>query len=167
MIIEFSVANFLSFKDKVTFSMLANSSDGLNDNYIEVNNRGERGKSYTISNKVLELANSVNETFSKDTLYVFANCLMNMDMYIGKYGIKSWNMLALMIEAALKSAHTTQYVDLSQNSILSIPGYPANKMSCRKSLEEIGVIKPRIAGGKSINGGMFTLNKHAYVMEKK
>ena len=39
MIIEFSVANFLSFKDKVTFSMLANSSDGLNDNYIEVNNR--------------------------------------------------------------------------------------------------------------------------------
>ena len=39
MIIEFSVANFLSFKDKVTFSMLANNSDGLNDNYIEVNNR--------------------------------------------------------------------------------------------------------------------------------
>lgn len=39
MIIEFSVANFLSFKDKVTFGMLANSSDGLNDNYIEVNNR--------------------------------------------------------------------------------------------------------------------------------
>ena len=39
MIIEFSVANFLSFKDKVTFSMLANNSDCLNDNYIEVNNR--------------------------------------------------------------------------------------------------------------------------------
>lgn len=39
MIIEFSVANFLSFKEKVTFSMLANSSDGLDDNYIVTNNR--------------------------------------------------------------------------------------------------------------------------------
>lgn len=39
MIIEFSVANFISFKEKVTFSMLANSSDGLDDNYIVTNNR--------------------------------------------------------------------------------------------------------------------------------
>lgn len=39
MIIEFSVANFLSFKEKVTFSMLANSSNGLDNNYIEVNNK--------------------------------------------------------------------------------------------------------------------------------
>ena len=39
MILEFSVANFLSFKDKVTFSMLANSSNGLDDNYIFSNER--------------------------------------------------------------------------------------------------------------------------------
>lgn len=39
MIIEFSLTNFLSFKEKVTFSMLANSSNGLDDNYIAVNDR--------------------------------------------------------------------------------------------------------------------------------
>lgn len=39
MILEFSVANFLSFKDKVTFSMLANSTNGLDDNYIVSNDR--------------------------------------------------------------------------------------------------------------------------------
>ena len=38
MILEFSIANFLSFKDKVTFSMLANASNGLDDNYIISNN---------------------------------------------------------------------------------------------------------------------------------
>ncbi len=34
MILEFSVENWLSFKDKVTFSMLANSSTKLEENYI-------------------------------------------------------------------------------------------------------------------------------------
>lgn len=31
MILEFSIANYLSFREKVTFSMLANSSKGLED----------------------------------------------------------------------------------------------------------------------------------------
>ncbi len=39
MILEFSIANFLSFKNKVTFSMLANATTGLDDNYIVFNNR--------------------------------------------------------------------------------------------------------------------------------
>lgn len=39
MIIEFSVTNFLSFKDKVTFSMLADSKDNLQDNYVIKDNR--------------------------------------------------------------------------------------------------------------------------------
>lgn len=39
MILEFSVSNFLSFKDKVTFSMIANSNKGLDDNYIEINDK--------------------------------------------------------------------------------------------------------------------------------
>ncbi len=39
MILEFSVANYLSFKDKVTFSMIANSSKGLDDNYIILNEK--------------------------------------------------------------------------------------------------------------------------------
>lgn len=39
MILEFSIANFLSFKDKVTFSMLANATNGLDDNYIISNDR--------------------------------------------------------------------------------------------------------------------------------
>ena len=39
MIIEFSIENFLSFKNKVTFSMLANSNKGLENNYVKVNNK--------------------------------------------------------------------------------------------------------------------------------
>ena len=36
MRLEFSVKNFLSFKEKVTFSMIANSNKELNDNYVEI-----------------------------------------------------------------------------------------------------------------------------------
>ena len=36
MILEFSVKNFLSFKEKVTFSMIANWNKELNDNYVEI-----------------------------------------------------------------------------------------------------------------------------------
>lgn len=39
MILEFSIANYLSFKEKVTFSMLANASTGLDDNYVLVNDK--------------------------------------------------------------------------------------------------------------------------------
>jgi len=39
MILEFSVENFLSFKEKVTFSMFANGTKGLDDNYVEFENK--------------------------------------------------------------------------------------------------------------------------------
>ena len=39
MILEFSITNFLSFKDKTTFSMLANNTKGLDNNYIISNDR--------------------------------------------------------------------------------------------------------------------------------
>lgn len=39
MILEFSVANFLSFKNKVTFSMIANNTSGLDENYVVSNDR--------------------------------------------------------------------------------------------------------------------------------
>jgi len=39
MILEFSITNFLSFKEKSTFSMIANASSGLDNNYIASNDR--------------------------------------------------------------------------------------------------------------------------------
>ena len=39
MILEFSFKNFLSFRDKVTFSMLANASNGLDNNYVLLNEK--------------------------------------------------------------------------------------------------------------------------------
>lgn len=39
MITEFSVTNFLSFKDKVTFSMIGENVDDLDDNYLEVHDK--------------------------------------------------------------------------------------------------------------------------------
>lgn len=38
MLIEFSISNFLSFKNKNTFTMLASSDNTLNDNYVTVGN---------------------------------------------------------------------------------------------------------------------------------
>lgn len=38
MLIEFSVTNFLSFKEKNTFTMLASSDNTLSDNFIEIGN---------------------------------------------------------------------------------------------------------------------------------
>lgn len=39
MILEFSIKNFLSFRDKVTFSMIANSSNEMSNNYIISNEK--------------------------------------------------------------------------------------------------------------------------------
>lgn len=39
MLLEFSVSNYLSFKDKTTFSMIANSIRGLEENYIQINDK--------------------------------------------------------------------------------------------------------------------------------
>lgn len=39
MIIEFSIANFLSFKDRITFSMQADTKEELADNYVIKDNR--------------------------------------------------------------------------------------------------------------------------------
>lgn len=39
MILEFSICNFFSFCNKVTFSMLANTNKGLDDNYICLDNK--------------------------------------------------------------------------------------------------------------------------------
>lgn len=38
MLIEFSITNFLSFKEKTTFSMIASSDNSLEDNYINIGN---------------------------------------------------------------------------------------------------------------------------------
>ena len=39
MILEFSVTNYLSFKDRVTFSMIGNSSNELSDNYVIISDK--------------------------------------------------------------------------------------------------------------------------------
>ena len=124
-----------------------------------------RMKFYEVTGDLHRL--SANENFSNDTLYVFANCLMNLDIYIDKCDIKSWNLIALMIESSLKVIYASQYIDLNRNQILSIPGNPSNRMVCRKTLEVMGVIKPKVPGGRKTNGGLFTLNKHAFVIERK
>lgn len=39
MLLEFSVKNFLSFKERTTMSMIANASNGLDNNYVIFNNK--------------------------------------------------------------------------------------------------------------------------------
>ena len=39
MILEFSITNFLSFKDKTTMSMIGNAKNNLNDNYVVINDK--------------------------------------------------------------------------------------------------------------------------------
>ena len=38
MLIEFSITNFLSFKERTTFSMIASSDNTLEDNYVNIGN---------------------------------------------------------------------------------------------------------------------------------
>lgn len=74
MIIEFSITNFWSFKERTTFSMLANSSSGLENNYVKINDKkilkssaiyganasGKTNLFKVLTNVVLMLRNSNN-----------------------------------------------------------------------------------------------------------
>ena len=102
--------------------------------------------------------------FDENVLYLFANCLMNMDIYIKKYNINSWNMLAFMLEVALNQNFTTGIVKVTDKNMCAITGKTNNKLNARKLLEKAGVISPvTVQGGRSINGE-FVLNKNAYIM---
>ena len=39
MILEFSITNFLSFKDKTTMSMIGNTKNNLKDNYVVISDK--------------------------------------------------------------------------------------------------------------------------------
>lgn len=137
-----------------------------NAGLISTRVEGARAKVYTVTEEVSKYSASI-ENHDRTLMYVFANCLMNMDTYIKQYGIKSWNLLALMLEASLKAVYNDQYIHLGRNTILSVQGNDSNRMVCRKTLETMGIIRPKVAGGKKSNGSLFTLNKKAFIIERK
>ena len=103
---------------------------------------------------------------SDETCFLFANTLMNISTYIKTYKITSWNIFSFMLEIAWKMEGSSVHLD--EKSIESIKGLYANKMSTRKQLERMGIIKnihPDSSGRSS--GSDFRVNKEAYIIEVK
>lgn len=107
--------------------------------------------------------------YSEDTLYLFANTLLNISLYIKKYDISSWNLLAFMLEMALNATYVKQrsLIHLDEETILSVSGSSSNKLMARKKLENMGVIKPADFTKKRSYGGDFVLNRRAFIIEVK
>lgn len=110
--------------------------------------------------------NPNKQQFNDNTLYLFANALMNMSTYIKQYNITAWNILALMLEAALKCTFEGKSVNLTESNIKSIAGAANNKLLVRKNLERMGVIKAANMKERAY-GGDYLLNKKAYIIEIK
>lgn len=62
MILEFSVANLYSYKDKMTFSMLANNSGGLEENYIIYNSDKNNNEKKILKSAAIYGANASGKT---------------------------------------------------------------------------------------------------------
>lgn len=121
-----------------------------------------------VGDEVVDYKNpdSYNKTMT-NMLYLFANCLLNMDVYIKTYKMGSWNVLALMLETTLKVSYTTEFITLGKNDIMSVTGNTSNKLSTRKLLHEYGVLRPNFSDdGERVADGKYMLNRRAYVIER-
>lgn len=103
--------------------------------------------------------------YDQNTAYLFANVLMNVTTYIKKYDIKSWNILAMMLEIALKHDFETSTVKLDENDITSITGCSSNKMNTRANMERMGIIMGTEKKGGRTYGGTFKVNQKAFIFQ--
>lgn len=111
--------------------------------------------------------NNTTFKYNKYSPYLFANALLNVSTYIKEYNIRSWNVLALMLEIALKcDFEKDATVNLSDTSIQTIAGGFSNRMNLRKTFEKMGVIKNvRYGRGNHAIGSDFKVNKAAYIFQ--
>lgn len=125
------------------------------------------GKEVTYKYKDKLTLNYNSKEFNESTLYLFANALMNISTYFSKFDVRSWNVLALMLETALKEKFDNNPVDITEGTIKSVIGNTANKLLARKTLENLGVIRSTEYRGGRAFGGQYKLNKEAYIIEVK
>lgn len=108
-----------------------------------------------------------NIEYSYESAFLFANALMNINLWFKNYRITSWNTITLMLEVALKYEFTKGTVELTDKTIDSIVGNLANVLSTRKAIERMGVIKcTHVRSGRSV-GSEFKVNRRAYIIEAK
>lgn len=101
-----------------------------------------------------------NETVSDDIGYLFTSALFNIGAYIKEYGIKSWNVFGLVLEAALHMGYASDSINLPTDDIKSVSGQDFNKSSTRKKLVDLGFLKQQGSGRFT----SFMLNKRAYLL---
>lgn len=75
MLIEFSVTNFLSFKDKNTFTMMASSDNTLKDNYVEF------GKDKILKMTAIYGANASGKTNLIKILAIIGNMIRHSNFF--------------------------------------------------------------------------------------
>lgn len=98
---------------------------------------------------------------SDDIAFLFSNALFNMKEYITKYNIKSWNILALVLETTLKTGYSSPYISLRAEEINSVTGKDFNKRQTRKGLVELGFIQEKKSPKRT---QCYKLNRRAYLL---
>lgn len=94
-----------------------------------------------------------------DSLYLFANALMNVTDYVGTYKVASWNIITMIIETTLYTERSTPAIKYGSAEMRAVTN--PNRIAYRKQMENWGFIKP--TGKRS----QYRLNKYAYLLGTK
>lgn len=132
---------------------------------IEVVDDTAKNKQYTITEVVEQEAAKLNNKLpSEQALFIFTNALYNLDVYIQKYNIQSWNALASILELPSHLLISSPVFSYSISEMISVPGKDFNKRQVRNSLVEMGLLKPAVTVKKGERNNKFKLNKRAYLL---
>lgn len=118
MILEFSVKNFLSFKDRVVFSMIANSNKGLDDNYVILNEK-----------KVLKTSAIYGANASgKSNLFKVLALVVSMLKYSNKYDINAdLPIIPFKLDSKSYASPSEFEIKLIINNIRYVYGFIADR----------------------------------------
>ena len=116
MLLEFSVENFLSFKDKVSFSMFANGTKGLDNNYVSV-----------LDKKVLKTAAIYGANASgKSNLFKILSIVSNMIRESSNVNINA-KLPIIPFKFSEENRNSVFEIKFIKNEIRYVYGFSANE----------------------------------------
>lgn len=131
----------------------------LDAHIIRCVDENAKNKQYT-----LNVEPDIEVDVSESALYIFTNCLFNLDKYVTTYDIKSWNVLSSMIEIPQFLTVSNETFNYSLKDMNAAGGSICNRREIREQLEKIGVMKLVGQRTRGKENSKFRLNKKAYLM---
>lgn len=162
------IATAMAYLGKFTNKEISSYLGGVTDTISLLQSKGLLNSNSSSGTKTLTYTFVYNKLdlpstrTLKDVSYLFVNALFNTKEYINKYGIKSWSALGLVLEAALKTGYSSDYVSLAPCDINSVTGKDFNKNTIRKYCVEAGFFQKRTS--PTNRGHQYKLNKRAYLL---